>query len=151
MDVIEKEPEDLGSKEDNKKPYGKLDITDDLLKKITALAERGMSRAHVRDYLVISKRQWMKKSVHTQELEKAYLRGQAQGVAFTAGKLMELIKMGNLEAIKFYLARIAKYSEAPESDTNEPEIKKAEKLIIATLDPIEAAKIYQEFMKGSIK
>ena len=127
IDDTENEPEDLGLKEDNKKPYGKLDITDDLLKKITALAERGMSRAHVRDYLVISKRQWMKKSVHTQELEKAYLQGQAQGVAYTAGKLMELIKTGNLDAIKFYLARIAKYSEAPESDSNEPSDKKPQK------------------------
>jgi hypothetical protein len=47
------------------------------------------------------------------------------------------------------LSRIAKYSEAPESDTNEPEEKQPKRLVISVTDPIEAAKIYQEFMRGS--
>ena len=122
-----------------------------MLKEIEAQAQRGMSRKHIQDYHGISDFKWAKKSAHKVGFEKSYLKGRARGISFTAGKLMDLIKEGNLEAIKYFLSRIAKYSEAPESDTNEPTKKKPEKLIIATLDPIEAAKIYQEFMRGSSK
>lgn len=128
-----------------------IEITDDLLKKIEAQAERGMTRKHIQDYHGISEFKWAKKSVHKVGFEKSYLKGRASGISFTAGKLMDEIKKGNLDAIKFFLSRIAKYSEAPESDTNEPKKEKPKRLIISVTDPIEAAKIYQEFMRGSSK
>lgn len=126
-------------------------VTEKLLLEVEAQAQRGMSRKHIQDYHGISEFRWAKKSIHKVGLEKAYMRGRAKGISFTAGKLMDLINEGNLEAIKFFLSRIAKYSEAPESDTNEPQKDKPKKLVITVTDPIEAAKIYQEFMKGSSK
>lgn len=128
-----------------------LKITKDVTNEIEILAQKGLSRRNIQDYFGISDFKWNKKNLKETGLERAYLRGKSKGISFTAGKLMQLINSGNFEAIKFYLARIAKYTENVNSDNEDFEEKDFSNLTINTIDPIEAAKIYQQIMKGSSK
>ena len=126
-------------------------IAPEILTKVEELAKKGMSRKHIQDYFGITEFKWGKKSIQKVGLERSYLKGRSIGISFTSTKLMEQVKEGNLDAVKFFLSRIAKYSEAPESDTNEPNDQKNKQLIINVTDPVEASKIYQQFMQRSGK
>lgn len=126
-------------------------IDDEILKEIEAFSNRGMNQKNLQDYYGVSKSAWNRKCKAKPELLKAYNRGKARGVAFVSGKLMELVKKGNLTAIMYYLSRIAKWTENPEVEDIEDGDSSFKPIIFAATDPIEAARIYQKIMQGSKK
>jgi len=123
--------------------------TDEEIKEVSMLAGLGLTKYLIQNYFGHSKDVWSKAEKRTPELRKGFQRGQAQAIAKVSKKLWDLIMAGNLQAILFYLRTRAGWSERydPELDCNvaEPDIS------INVIDPIEAAKIYQQIMKGGIK
>ena len=119
------------------------------IKEVSMLAGLGLTKYLIQNYFGHSKDVWSKAEKRTPELKKAFNRGQAQTIARVSGKLYDLIMAGNIQAIMFYLRTRAGWSEKynPELDCNvtEPAIS------ISVTDPIEAAKIYQQIMKGGSK
>ena len=115
-------------------------------KEVEMLAGLGLTKYLIQNYFGHSKDVWAKAEKRTPELKKAFNRGQAKTIGVVSKKLYELILMGNITAIMFYLRTRAGWSEKynPELDCNvtEPAIS------ISVTDPIEAARIYQQIMKG---
>lgn len=131
----------------------KFEVTEYILNEIMLLSQGGMKMGQIRQYYGVSKSAWARKCQKT-GICAAYDMGQSRGVAFSSGQLMEHVKRGNLDAIKFHLIRVGKYTENPaiiDEDGEEKTVAKPRTLVIDTNDPIEASKIYQEFMKGSSK
>lgn len=62
---------------------------------------------------------------------------------------MQLIRSGNLDAIKFYLKNKAGWSEKNSLSVDSSVKSKKTLLKIETDDQIEASKIYQQIMTGS--
>lgn len=122
----------------------KNDITE-----VHMLAGLGLTKYLIQNYFGVSKDTWLKAEKRNPELRKAFLRGQAETIGLVSRKLYELMLTGNITAIMFYLKTRAGWSEKynPELDCNitEPTIS------INVTDPIEAAKIYQQIMKGGAK
>lgn len=116
---------------------------------VEMLAGLGLTKYLIQNYFGHSRDVWTKAEKREPNLKKAFNRGQAKTIARVSGKLYELIMQGNITAIMFYLKTRAGWSEKynPELDcnVNEPAIS------ISVTDPIEAAKIYQQIMKGGSK
>jgi hypothetical protein len=119
------------------------------IKEVKILAGLGLTKYLIQNYFGHSKDVWLKAEKRTPDLRKAFNRGQAETIARVSNKLYDLIMAGNIQAIMFYLRTRAGWSEKynPELDCNvtEPAIS------INVTDPIEAAKIYQQIMKGGSK
>lgn len=113
---------------------------------VEVLAGAGLTKYLIQNYFEVSADVWTKAERREPTLRKAFLRGQARTIARVSSRLFEQIEAGNLQAIMFYLKTRAGWSEKynPEADCNvtDPTIS------INVTDPIEAAKIYQQIMKG---
>lgn len=123
--------------------------TESEFKEIQLLAGLGLTKYLLQNYFDVSRDVWGRAEKRDPELRKAFNRGQARAISRASKKLWDLIEIGNLQAIMFYLKTRAGWSEKynPELDCNvsEPVIS------INVTDPIEAAKIYQQIMKGGLK
>ena len=123
--------------------------TADDIKEVELLAGLGLTKYLIQNYFEVSNEIWAKAERREPGLRKAFKRGQARTIGEVSKKLYEQIMAGNLQAIMFYLKTRAGWSEKynPELDCNisEPVIS------INVTDPIEAAKIYQQIMKGDSK
>lgn len=123
--------------------------TDEQIKEVEVLAGLGLTKYLLQNYFEVSADVWKKTEKRNPKLLKAFKKGQAKTIGFAAKKLFQLIEAGNLQAIIFFLKTRAGWSERynPELDCNvsEPTIS------IAVTDPIEAAKVYQQIMKGGAK
>ena len=124
--------------------------TDEQIKEIEMLAGLGLTKYLLQGYFGVNKDTWLKAEKRNPELRRAFTRGQSKTIARVSGKLYDKIMAGDLKAIIFYLRTRGGWSEkySPESDCNifEPVVN------INATDPTEAAKIYQQIMKGgSIK
>ena len=123
--------------------------TENDIKEVEMLAGLGLTKYLIQNYFGHSKDVWLKTEKRCPELRKAFNKGQAKTIGTVSKKLYEQILAGNLQAIIFYLKTRGGGSEKynPEQDCNitEPVIS------INVTDPIEAAKIYQQIMKGDSK
>lgn len=119
------------------------------IQEVEMLAGLGLTKYLIQNYFGYSSETWIKAEKRNPLLKKAFRKGQAKTIARVSGKLYDLILAGNITAIMFYLKTRAGWSERydPEIDgnVNEPSIN------INVTDPIEASKIYQQIVKGSIK
>lgn len=143
------------AEEVKKKGYGRRSnfiVTDEMLEEITKLSSCGLNQKQIRNYYGISQTSWQRKRLKCPELLVSYNQGKSKGIAFASAKLMELIKKGNFQAIKFFLETVGEFNEAPDfEEEGQEEVKKPKSaLTISVTDPIEAAKIYQEIMRGTI-
>jgi hypothetical protein len=122
---------------------------EEIFQEVELLAGLGLTKYLIQNYFEVSHDVWEKTERRTPELRKAFLRGQARTISKVSKKLFERIESGDLDAIKFYLRTRAGWSDKydPQADCNvtEPTIS------INVTDPIEAAKIYQQIMKGGSK
>jgi len=140
---------------DSQGRYKMLDMTKfdaEDLKKCTALAGLGLTNQQVAAYFGMGKSSFQEKIKRYPGLCAAMKKGRASRVAQVSGKLMQLIDGGNLTAIIFYLKTQGRWKEANEHtvfEDDDEEKTVAERLEISTTDPIEASRIYQEFMRRS--
>ena len=71
--------------------------------KVEELASRGLTKEQVARALGISSRTLQRKSKANVEIEEAYQRGKAKGIAKIANALFEKASQGNVTAQIFYL------------------------------------------------
>lgn len=123
--------------------------TENDIKEVEDLAGLGLTKYLIQNYFGHSGDVWLKTEKRCPELRKAFNKGQAKTISVVSKKLYDLIMAGNIQAITFYLKTRAGWSEKynPELDCNivDPTIS------INVTDPIEAARIYQQIMKGGLK
>ena len=127
--------------QDNKKFH----ITPELLEEIKALIMAGETQRSICEYYDIGYDTWVRRKAQYPELDQIVRQGKMKTKAFVSGILLELIREKNLTAIMFYLKTQGGWKEAKDEEPQQ-ENKPDEKLVITTTDPIEGAKIYQQFM-----
>lgn len=120
-------------------------VTPEMIEEVKILSGRGLTQEQIYRYYGWSKNTWYDKTKEHPLLYEAIFSGKSKTISFVAGKLMELVKKGNLGAIIFYLKTQGRFSEhiLPESPPGEKDVST---LVSATLDPVEASKIYQQVM-----
>lgn len=137
-----------------KKGFGRhsnFEVTDEVLDEIEKLSRQGLNQGQIHNYFGISEATWLRKRKKCPELITAYNKGKSKGVEFATSKLMEMIELRHFPATKFYLETVGGFNVIPSplENPDDPEKKPKSALTITVTDPIEAAKIYQEIMKGT--
>ncbi len=132
-------------------PKPRIEPTPENLKTIETLAGQGLTQMQIAHFFCIKSSGWYANIGRHPEIAEAVKRGKAKTMAFVTGKLMELVKKGNLKAIMFYLEKQGGGNWAKKSSLEIKEEKPAAsvELKLNTKDPVEAAKIYQKIMTGS--
>lgn len=133
-----------------KKRHGKngMVFTAAILNEIRILSARGFKTKDFANYLGFSESGFRKAKAREPKIEEAILRGRGQGMAFVTEKLGDQIESGNMKAIEMYLKEIGGWLK--EKEDKEPEKPKDVTIKIGTDDPNEAARIYQQIVKGEI-
>lgn len=128
-------------------------MTEKVIEDVKVLAGRGLTQEQIANYLGISEGFITELKHRHPEFAEAIKEGKAKMISLAAGKLIELVKKGNLSAICFYLKTQARWREVERvAETEETEQKPKAQLPAITLnvnDPVAAAKIYEQFMRGS--
>jgi len=126
-------------------PKKKIEITPAFLTEVKALVNAGMTNKQLAEYYGVCEDTWYRYKSDNEELELIVRTGKMRTTAVVAGHLLKLCQQDNVPSIIFYLRTQGRWTEAkePEDDT---ENKPIEKTVIKVTDPIEAAKIYEEFM-----
>jgi len=128
----------------DRKPH--LKITEELIEDIKNQAERGMQQQEIAWYLGITPQRWSKlKSIYP-ALKNIGKKGKARGKARALAPLWTLIDKGDLGAIAFYLKTQHGWTEKKTLDIKHEISKEIPNL--KDVDPIEASKIYHQFMKS---
>ena len=117
------------------------------------LAGRGLTHMQMYSYFGVKHATWFNYLADYPELKAAVHRGRSKMISYVAGKLLQLCKKGNLKAIIFFLQNQAyfgmeKFDEDGKLLTPDQKMPSALQQLTQG-DPITAARIYQEFMKGS--
>ena len=82
------------------------------LKKVEALASRGMTEENIAHCLGIRPETLSKKKHEFEQLVQAIKRGKAKGIAMVTNELLKNIQLGNVTAQIFYLKSQAGWKEA---------------------------------------
>ena len=88
----------------------KIDID---LKKVEALAERGLSQEQIADALGISTSTLYERKRESADFGQAIKRGKAKGIGHVANKLMEAVNAGNVTAAIFFLKAQGGWRDQP--------------------------------------
>lgn len=126
-------------------PKVRFFITPEIIEEVGVLAGRGLTNQQIHHYYGIGHAKWYQLVKQYPELDAQIRKGKAKTISYVSGKLMELVKKGNLGAIIFYLKTQARFSEGNTIADEDPE-KGKPSLSLTVNDPVEAAKIYQQIM-----
>lgn len=124
-----------------------FEITDEILQQVEALGGRGLTQIQICDYFGISQFTWTNRAKETPELKLAFKRGKSKQIAKVSGKLIEQINGGSVPATIFYLKTQAGWRDESLHENEHKESDAVPNMTINVNDPIEAAKLYQEFMR----
>lgn len=125
-----------------KGPKVKFFVTDEMLAEVKSLSFKGALQCELALYYGMSKDTWYRLCNQYPELRAACNQQKAKADIFVRGKLMELVGKGNPAAIFFYHKVHLGAVEVQKIIHEEIEVPN-----IKGLDPIESAKVYQDFMK----
>jgi hypothetical protein len=121
-------------------------INDEVLKTVEALSSRGLTQKQIGMYFGVCESTIKRRFNDTPGMREHYDQGKAKRIYHVSGKLMERIDAGDISAIIFYLKTQAGWKDGSERTIESaPNVQ----LTMTTTDPNEAAKIYQDIMKGS--
>lgn len=124
----------------------KFDPTPMDIETVELLAGHGLTKYLICGYFGVCKETFAKAERRNPELKMAFKRGQAKTIDKVAGILMKSIERGCIDSAKFYLRTRGGWSE--KYDPNRDETVNEPYVSINVTDPNEAAKIYQQIMKG---
>lgn len=124
-----------------------LTVTQRLLSEMSNLSALGMNMTQIYQYYGLTKDEFYEMRNEHPEIHTAINRGKAKQLASVSAKLLDKVAQGDVKAIQFYLSSMgwAKYAN---DAYREPEFEDIADIKISSTDPVEAAKIYQDFMKG---
>lgn len=118
------------------------------LKKIEELAVLGLSIEQIGNYFGVCENTFRTLYKKKFNFKRAYNRGRSVGIVDVATALMRQIQSGDVKAIIFYLKSHAGWNDDSKKDSGgDSEIDKTT-VTINVSDPIEAARLYQEIMRG---
>jgi predicted DNA-binding protein (UPF0251 family) len=123
----------------------RLPLTDENLKTIEILAGRGLTQTQIAGWFGVSKQTFANRMKEFTEIRRAMNRGKSVQIAHVAGKLIEQINAGSTSATIFFLKTQAGWKDGTQIV---PETREPINLNISTSDPNEAARIYQDIMRG---
>jgi len=127
------------------KPKKKLEITPDILIEVEGLVKAGMSNKQLAEYYGVSEDTWYRYKADNEELDHVVRTAKMRTTSIIASRLVQLCLEDNVPSIIFYLKTQGRWTEAKEIE-DDTQNKPIEKTVIKVTDPIEAAKIYEEFM-----
>lgn len=109
----------------------------------------GLSMKECGDYYELDPMDWVEWCEKHPLAEASYNTGRARGVALASQQLLRQIKEGKMSAIMFYLKTLGGFTEK-----SVMELASTTKTINVPpppmpTDPVEAAKVYAQFMKDS--
>ena len=122
-------------------------VTPEMVEEVKVLSGRGLTQEQIHRYYGWSKDVWYARCKEHPELRDGFYQGKAKTISFVAGKLMELVKKGNLSAIIFYLKTQGRFSEHNLADVPYHDGSIAN-ILPKGIDPVEASKVYQQVMLG---
>ena len=122
--------------------------SEEQLEEIRTFSKQGMRVCHLQDYFGVSRNSWNNAVKRQPEIMRAYRSGKSNGIKIVTCKLLELAEKGNIKAIELYLKLIGKFSENYDPDEDEKP-KEKQTINFNVTDPLEAARVYAEIMKGS--
>lgn len=125
----------------------KLEITPQFEKEVEELAGRRLTNEDIAHYFGVCAGTFNKLLKKTPSLQIAMRRGRARRYSFAVGKLYDLVKEKNLGAITFYLKTQHGWKETIGIENKDLDGQKEQKRVKLTSDPLEASKIYQNFIK----
>jgi hypothetical protein len=131
------------------KRYGRertFEITDEVLKTVEVLGGRGLTVKQICDYFGTNDCTWYQRCSEFPELKVAFKMGKSKQIAHVSGKLIEQINDGSTQATIFYLKTQAGWKEEAEEEAQE---QGKPSVTFNVNDPIEAVKIYQQFVRGT--
>ncbi len=123
-----------------------FNVTPEILKEIEQLSGRGLTKDQIAGYYGFSRSTLRNYENNNPELAMAFDKGKSKGISHVAGRLMHQINEGSTQATIFYLKTQAGWKSTEESEDDQE--NKTNNLTINVNDPNEAAKIYQEIMRG---
>jgi len=116
--------------------------------KIEELASRGLTQQQIIDYFGYNRSSFYKYKATNKDLADAVKRGLAKGVNEVTNLLFENARKGNVTAQLFFLKCRSGWTEGNTINIIKPNEQPTIKSIKQqTLDPIEAARIYEKLME----
>jgi hypothetical protein len=123
----------------------RVKIDSKMLEEVSKLSGLGLTQQQIFNYYGIQKDTWYACLKKYPELKKAVLKGKSQILTLIASKLVKKALEGDMRAIVLYLD---KFWEKEREDYM-GNVQEVVKIKLNTSDPIEAAKVYQQIMKGN--
>jgi hypothetical protein len=129
----------------------RFDITEDLCQRVYQLTANGLSKPDVAGCLSISEKTLNKLIRRHPALRKAIFDGRYFGLQNATGRLRALMDQGNPAAIMFYLKTRWVWRERDKQgkDGDLQSDKKQDKIEFKSMSATDAARIYQQVMKGT--
>lgn len=131
-----------------KKKGETLDECKENMETIERLASLGLSIEQIANYFGLAGSTLRNIYHHKRWIQQSFTRGKSKGVAAVASELFKQIKNGNTTATIFYLKTHAGWNDEPKKDLGGDSENDKPKVTINVSDPIEAARLYQEIMRG---
>lgn len=123
-----------------------LKVTPRLLSEMSNLASLGMNMTQIYQYYGLTKEEFFELRNQHPEIHTAINRGKTKQLASVSAKLMERVAQGDIKAIQFYLSAQGWGKYANEA-YKENELEEISDFKMSSTDPVEAARIYQDFIK----
>jgi hypothetical protein len=144
MATKKKKPEEL--KHTTKKPL--LEINKEFLDKVYTLSGQGFNNENLYHYFQVSETTWYKYKENNPEIERAIKNGKCQFLEIATNVMREGVLSGDRAWTMFYLKTQHGFNETKNinAKVETPGEKSTTELKITTTDPIEASRIYQQFM-----
>lgn len=122
---------------------------EDLIR-INTMAMTGLPVRHIAQSYGMCEETLMKLRRKNPDLDNAIKNGMESGNAILASQLWNGVREGNMTAIIFACKVRLRMSEKNELyyNTNSQTVSKPEKINFAAMSPVEAARVYQQVMKG---
>lgn len=143
MATKKKKPEEL--KHTTRKP--KLTINDEFLAKVYKLSGQGFNNENLYDYFQVSETTWYKYKEEYPAIDQAIKDGKTQFLEIATNVMRDGVLAGDKAWTMFYLKTQHGFCETKNINAKvSPGAKADVELKITTTDPIEASRIYQQFM-----
>jgi len=133
-------------KEKKRGPKPRVVVDEEMLLKVEQLAGQGLTQEEIANYFGLKRGGWYKTINNNPIIRQHVERGRVKTLAAVSGKLMELVKKGNLSAIIFFLKTKGRWSEHKSLEITDGSKPENIKLKLDTKNPIEASKVYQQIM-----
>lgn len=126
----------------------KIEVTPEFLVEVGQLAGQGMTNEHLAHYYGVAEGTWYEYKKNYPEIDEAIKDGKAKCLQIATSILWKYVLEGDKASLFFYLKTQGGMTEtrninAKVETTND---KPTTELKITTTDPIEASRIYQQFM-----